>query len=193
MSNKLIHPHTNSKSQISNFFPLPSHLPIQKIPTPKILSKIPSNPSLTIPSPYRTRYRKSTVKLSKIHPLSNHFRTIFFTLPILLPSKYIEISHILPMHHLDHKKYKNIKPSHFHFLQNQSKLYLNTNISTERTTNMQENTLKSELNSMISNNHSSEPSMAQKDARDDFDSIKEQLNLQSRSKITTLLQMDCMK
>lgn len=40
---------------------------------------------------------------------------------------------------------------------------------------MQENTLKSELNSMISNNHSSEPSMAQKDARDDFDSIKEQI------------------
>ena len=43
------------------------------------------------------------------------------------------------------------------------------------TTNMQENTLKSELNSMISNNHSSESSMAQKDARDDFDSIKEQI------------------
>lgn len=116
MSNKLIHQYTNSNFQISKFFPFPFHLPIQKSQHPKSSVKSPSNPSLTIPSPYRTRYRKSTVKLTKIHPLSNHFRTIFFTLPILLPSKYIEISHILPMHHLDHKKYKNIKPSPLPFL-----------------------------------------------------------------------------
>ena len=83
---------------------------------PKSSAKSPSNPSPTIQSLYRTRYRKSSVKLHKIRPLSNHFQTIFFTLPILLPSKHIEISHILPMHHPDHKKYKNIKPSPLPFL-----------------------------------------------------------------------------
>ena len=87
-----------------------SHLIFQskKSQHPKSSVKSPLNPSLTIPSLYRTRYRKSTVKLSNSTIHSNHFQIIFFTLPTSLSLKPIKFPPILPIHLPDHKNNENV-------------------------------------------------------------------------------------